>query len=871
MKTCAFFLGRALARLSAVFAVVVSAHAQFTLQIVPISPGTGAITFTLEPGFFYSVDSTPSLAAPVTPMSGWMLGNGTLVTWPIHYPTSPASSGGGSGITAIGDTFTIYSFDNGKSLVTWDASGGTLSRALIAQDFSTLPPLLTLPGSQTTPYLALLLGNLAWDPAYDTLDPALLTTAQQTTLARLTSRYADVLAAASGGSGGPGVVIDSPKHFFRLRRVEIDQDHDGLSFAQEVLVYGSDPNNADTDGDGISDGEEVARGLNPGSDDSDGDTVKDGSDAYPNDGRRSEDIPVKFYGVIDLTQYLSPGNPFLLERADGLLLALDDENRVAFGGLVQHPPADESTLRTVVWKDGAIERDTTLEFPYAPSVPVPSGNGVTLSFHRHTWPDAFGLNAQGVVEGFGSVQIIENYDPPDTDYMWQARFSAGTSLQIRPLAHSSYPPPPYPLWGSVMFSPRGTAFYVETAAVGGPEVSTPIFGTTPFTAFQSTRWSGNETAPSQAVASSEDDLVWKLVSSDSSQPATILLYDHTTGTNTTVSNIPSYATLLAMNSSKQVVGDLHTYEPQDAQHANGRGWLGFLWKDGTMQTFHDLLPAEYRNQIRSAVPFMISNHDDDAHSVSCKFSAETLIEGSGGATWTPVLMELTQPDSGEASVRLIWTTDGDASNGSGMLPKVAAENALQVMVGTRVNPDQSLVGTLLVKNGFQAKDAYLGIDPPTNGDKDKDGNFDGPTTPWFTSVSRDPSAPGNSHSNIQLALAKEKVKPAKYAVVVATAPGQPANLIKIAGTNRVDVTSPKFDLQIAGPGDGANVRSSGLLELRALKGNGQPHQGAAQATLKVDVMPQRIIKIGVYYLKERDGSVPDVPAAYRIPDAIRDY
>ena len=241
-----------------------SANAQFTLEIVPVSPGSANLVFRLDSGFYFSLEKSDSLSSGYTPASGWMLGNGTLVTWPIHYPTSPASSDGGSGTTATGDTFSVYPFDNGGTLVTWNGSSGALHRALIAQDYSGLPPLLTLSGSETAPYLTLLLGSLAWDPAYTTFDPALLTTTQKATLDRLTLRYAEVIAAATADcSGGSGVVIDSPKHFFRLRRVEADGDHDGLSWAQEVFVYGSDPNNADTDDDGTRDSAELAEGRSP--------------------------------------------------------------------------------------------------------------------------------------------------------------------------------------------------------------------------------------------------------------------------------------------------------------------------------------------------------------------------------------------------------------------------------------------------------------------------------------------------------------------------------------------------------------------------------------------------------------------------------
>ncbi|MDP3837128.1 MAG: hypothetical protein Q8Q67_03440 [bacterium] len=43
----------------------------------------------------------------------------------------------------------------------------------------------------------------------------------------------------------------------------IDSDFDGLSDYEEVYIYGTDPLNPDTDGDGFSDGDEVKNGYNP--------------------------------------------------------------------------------------------------------------------------------------------------------------------------------------------------------------------------------------------------------------------------------------------------------------------------------------------------------------------------------------------------------------------------------------------------------------------------------------------------------------------------------------------------------------------------------------------------------------------------------
>ena len=152
------------------------------------------------------------------------------MAWTIHYPTSPASSGGESGATS-GYAFTLYPFpspNNGKTLVTWTDSGETRFRVLVAANYSTLPPLVIVPGSGTTPAVLLLVGGLEWNDAYTAFDPALLPAAQHAVFAHLPPPAAAMQAATSGGASDPGVVIDSAKHFFRIRRMERDADGDGL-------------------------------------------------------------------------------------------------------------------------------------------------------------------------------------------------------------------------------------------------------------------------------------------------------------------------------------------------------------------------------------------------------------------------------------------------------------------------------------------------------------------------------------------------------------------------------------------------------------------------------------------------------------------
>ena len=58
-----------------------------------------------------------------------------------------------------------------------------------------------------------------------------------------------------------------------------DTDGDGLTDGEEVKIYGTDPNNPDTDGDGLTDGDEVHKyHTNPRLADTDGDGLTDGEE-----------------------------------------------------------------------------------------------------------------------------------------------------------------------------------------------------------------------------------------------------------------------------------------------------------------------------------------------------------------------------------------------------------------------------------------------------------------------------------------------------------------------------------------------------------------------------------------------------------------
>ncbi len=63
-----------------------------------------------------------------------------------------------------------------------------------------------------------------------------------------------------------------------------DEDGDGLTDAEEALDIGTNPCEADTDDDGVDDGDEINNGTDPLDNDSDNDGVLDGADSCPLEG-----------------------------------------------------------------------------------------------------------------------------------------------------------------------------------------------------------------------------------------------------------------------------------------------------------------------------------------------------------------------------------------------------------------------------------------------------------------------------------------------------------------------------------------------------------------------------------------------------------
>jgi YD repeat-containing protein len=100
--------------------------------------------------------------------------------------------------------------------------------------------------------------------ASTTIDPS--GTSATLSLTTSTSAFGNFVAVATTATGSSSVFPTQANRFSVVRSSAIagnvDSDGDGLSDAQEILI-GTDPFNPDTDGDGFSDGVEVASGSDP--------------------------------------------------------------------------------------------------------------------------------------------------------------------------------------------------------------------------------------------------------------------------------------------------------------------------------------------------------------------------------------------------------------------------------------------------------------------------------------------------------------------------------------------------------------------------------------------------------------------------------
>lgn len=105
------------------------------------------------------------------------------------------------------------------------------------------------------------------------------------TLSPLVPAIANAQVEVQATTTGPGN-LQSNSFFVTVHQAASDNDADGLTAADEVSVWGTDPAVADTDGDTLVDGDEVALGTDALTADTDGDGFSDGDEV----GRGSDPL-----------------------------------------------------------------------------------------------------------------------------------------------------------------------------------------------------------------------------------------------------------------------------------------------------------------------------------------------------------------------------------------------------------------------------------------------------------------------------------------------------------------------------------------------------------------------------------------------------
>ncbi|MDB6151992.1 MAG: hypothetical protein JWL90_445 [Chthoniobacteraceae bacterium] len=163
-----------------------------------------------------------------------------------------------------------------------------------------------------------------------------------------------------------------------------DKDGDGIPDAQEYLA-GGNPNASDTDHDGISDAEELALGTNPKESDTDNDGVKDKLDLYPTDRRRSSDIPVLRYAVIDVSTAITKND-------DIEMVAVDDSNKIGF---VRTNAQSTDGFSVPLSALGTPVIGTRLPMKFSPPYQKISENDVNFLLREEYRYNVRGINADG--------------------------------------------------------------------------------------------------------------------------------------------------------------------------------------------------------------------------------------------------------------------------------------------------------------------------------------------------------------------------------------------------------------------------------------------------------------------------------------------
>ena len=158
--------------------------------------------------------------------------------------------------------------------------------------------------------------------------------------ATLHSTFTDYLDGLEAGDWSDVYLTTGIGFTYAFPEPDGDRDYDGLSNREERRQYRTDPDNPDTDGDGLRDGEEITHGTSPLFADTDGDGVTDGEEL-----RRWGTDPLRKDtdgdGLGDQEEMAAGSNP---RRADSDNDGLNDSVELARGTDPLHADTDGDGL-----------------------------------------------------------------------------------------------------------------------------------------------------------------------------------------------------------------------------------------------------------------------------------------------------------------------------------------------------------------------------------------------------------------------------------------------------------------------------------------------------------------------------------------------
>jgi hypothetical protein len=423
-----------------------------------------------------------------------------------------------------------------------------------------------------------------------------------------------------------------------------------------------DPN-PDSDGNGIADSDEGTGDSdgdltdNAHDPDNDNDGIPDAEDEWPDDPRRSETIPPKYYGIVDLKSCTFEGNPVPID--ENATMAIDNSNNVSWLLTRWSDVYQDNVQQVVTWRDGVAQSVASYGYNAAPvDVPQPideitvhgiNGAGKIAGEH-YSSPTGSAINFtvravpgdRPVPASYRGPYSEDNSDFADTGFCISFVNSAitNTGISFGTMTYVS---------GSLSDGHAVTKL-VRYEGLNGDLEEAPINGS--ITALSDSRAAVITRPPPTTIVNELEvqtaevgaSRIWK-----------------NDGSSIQIGSFKAYA----VNRQNWVVGSkMHwerdpetgasitlNYEGPEPDAANpyatyGRGELGFVWNPALgLQTFHDMLPAKYRKQIRNAVPYMITNVDSTTGYPRIFFKASMLTDGApnGWKEYT-FLLEWDDPD-----------------------------------------------------------------------------------------------------------------------------------------------------------------------------------------------------------------------------------